>query len=97
MSADDARLVAEMLAEKEAAKSKADKKKASRRLDNFHQRHLEHTMRLTQQLEKMTGQESRLTILGHLQRGGTPSAADRCWPRGWAPVAPSCSAGTCTA
>ena len=31
-------------------------------------------MRLTEQLEKMTGQESRLTILGHLQRGGTPSA-----------------------
>ena len=25
----------------------------------------------------MTGLESRLTILGHLQRGGTPSAADR--------------------
>jgi 6-phosphofructokinase 1 len=77
MSADDAKLVAEMLAEKETAKSKGDKKKASQRLDNFHQRHLEHTMRLTQQLEKMTGQESRLTILGHLQRGGTPSADDR--------------------
>jgi 6-phosphofructokinase len=25
----------------------------------------------------MTGLESRLTILGHCQRGGTPSAADR--------------------
>ncbi len=25
----------------------------------------------------MTGLESRVTILGHLQRGGTPSAADR--------------------
>jgi 6-phosphofructokinase 1 len=25
----------------------------------------------------MTGLESRITILGHLQRGGTPSAADR--------------------
>ncbi len=34
-------------------------------------------MRLTEQLESLTGQESRLTILGHLQRGGTPSAADR--------------------
>ncbi len=28
-------------------------------------------------LEELTGLESRLTILGHLQRGGTPSAADR--------------------
>ena len=72
-----ARLVGEMLAEKQTAKSKGDKKKASARLDNFHQRHLEHTVRLTEQLEKMTGQESRLTILGHLQRGGTPSPADR--------------------
>ena len=25
----------------------------------------------------MTGLESRVTILGHVQRGGTPSAADR--------------------
>ena len=35
------------------------------------------TLRLTNQLEQLTGLESRLTILGHLQRGGTPSAADR--------------------
>ena len=28
-------------------------------------------------LEKRTGLESRVTILGHVQRGGTPSAADR--------------------
>lgn len=35
------------------------------------------TLRLAQQLEKMTGLEARVTILGHLQRGGTPSAADR--------------------
>ena len=35
------------------------------------------TLRLAEQLEKLTGLEARLTILGHLQRGGTPSAADR--------------------
>ena len=34
-------------------------------------------MLLTQKLEKLTGQETRMTILGHLQRGGTPSGADR--------------------
>jgi 6-phosphofructokinase 1 len=28
-------------------------------------------------LEEITGLESRVTILGHLQRGGTPSASDR--------------------
>jgi ATP-dependent phosphofructokinase / diphosphate-dependent phosphofructokinase len=32
---------------------------------------------LAEELQKITGLESRLTILGHLQRGGTPSAADR--------------------
>jgi 6-phosphofructokinase 1 len=32
---------------------------------------------LARQLEERTGLESRVTILGHLQRGGTPSAADR--------------------
>ena len=34
-------------------------------------------LRLSEQLEELTGLESRITILGHLQRGGTPSAADR--------------------
>ncbi|MBP7675974.1 MAG: 6-phosphofructokinase [Thermoanaerobaculia bacterium] len=32
---------------------------------------------LARKLEERTGLESRVTILGHLQRGGTPSAADR--------------------
>lgn len=35
------------------------------------------TMLLAEELQKITGLESRVTILGHLQRGGTPSAADR--------------------
>jgi 6-phosphofructokinase len=35
------------------------------------------TLHLSRQLEQLTGLVSRTTILGHLQRGGTPSAADR--------------------
>jgi len=35
------------------------------------------TLRVSERLEELTGLESRVTILGHLQRGGTPSAADR--------------------
>jgi phosphofructokinase-like protein len=35
------------------------------------------TIQMVEELQKMTGLETRLTILGHLQRGGTPSAADR--------------------
>jgi 6-phosphofructokinase 1 len=37
----------------------------------------ERTLKLAHQLEKLTGLEARVTILGHLQRGGAPSAADR--------------------
>jgi len=64
-----------------AARDKADSKKMragiSEKLAKFHDEHVGHTIRLTRKLEKITGQETRLTILGHLQRGGTPSAADR--------------------
>lgn len=35
------------------------------------------TMQLAHELEKITRLETRVTILGHLQRGGTPSAFDR--------------------
>jgi ATP-dependent phosphofructokinase / diphosphate-dependent phosphofructokinase len=37
----------------------------------------DNAMRLAKQLEALTGLESRVTILGYLQRGGTPSAGDR--------------------
>lgn len=36
-----------------------------------------HTLRLAQQLEELTGLESRVTILGYVQRGGTPTPTDR--------------------
>ena len=32
---------------------------------------------LAQQIEKRTGAEARTSILGHIQRGGTPTAFDR--------------------
>ena len=35
------------------------------------------TERLAEQLEDLTGLEARVTILGHVQRGGSPSTADR--------------------
>jgi 6-phosphofructokinase 1 len=35
------------------------------------------TLQLAGTLERLTGLESRVTILGYVQRGGTPSAADR--------------------
>ena len=35
------------------------------------------TIKMADELQKKTGLETRVTILGHLQRGGTPSASDR--------------------
>jgi 6-phosphofructokinase 1 len=77
MSVDEAKTVQSLVAAKQAANSKAKKNRASQQLDEFHRRHVDHTVELTETLEQATGLESRLTILGHLQRGGTPSAADR--------------------
>jgi 6-phosphofructokinase 1 len=54
-----------------------EKKKAQEAYSRFSKARAQHTLRLSQQLEEVTGLESRLTILGHLQRGGTPSATDR--------------------
>lgn len=59
------------------AGDKAAKDEASEQLAAIEKQHQGHTLRLAQQLEEVTGLESRVTILGYLQRGGTPSAADR--------------------
>jgi len=77
MSQPQAKAVAKLVVAKEQAEKKADKKAASTKLGAFHAEHVNHTVDLTHRLEELTGLESRLTILGHLQRGGTPSAADR--------------------
>jgi 6-phosphofructokinase 1 len=34
---------------------------------------------LSRRIESETGFETRVTVLGHLQRGGSPSALDRIW------------------
>ncbi len=52
-------------------------KKAKAELAALEAERLTSTQKLTQQLEALTGLESRVTILGHVQRGGTPSPADR--------------------
>jgi ATP-dependent phosphofructokinase / diphosphate-dependent phosphofructokinase len=77
MSVDEARDVADLVKERDRADSKKARAEAKEKLRKFHDEHVGHTIRLTKSLEKLTGQETRLTILGHLQRGGTPSAADR--------------------
>jgi 6-phosphofructokinase 1 len=46
-------------------------------LDQFHHSQARSTEDLASRLEEATGLEARVTILGHVQRGGTPSMADR--------------------
>ena len=66
---------------KRSAKAELEKNPRSRlkeKLRKFHRRtRRPHDPADARVWRRLTGQESRLTILGHLQRGGTPSAADR--------------------
>ena len=69
-----------------AAREKNEKQKKTKRHKSgksknnhawFEMRPGSNTLSLAKQLEKLTRLESRVTILGYLQRGGTPSASDR--------------------
>jgi 6-phosphofructokinase 1 len=62
---------------KDKAKTQAELLKAKAELAELDHQHAGNTLRLSSQLEQLTGLESRVTILGYVQRGGTPSAADR--------------------
>ena len=66
-----------MIEQKQAAKDKNGKEKARKALEEFSKSQSDRTLKLSRELEKLTGLESRVTILGYVQRGGTPSARDR--------------------
>ena len=59
------------------ATSPESKRAAKAHLAHVEDSQREHTFTLARQLEAATGLESRVTILGYVQRGGTPCAADR--------------------
>ena len=77
MSQQEAAVVAAATKRRSEATDKDERKQAKLELKALEAQHRNHTLRLSQQLEELTGLESRVTILGHVQRGGTPSAADR--------------------
>src|SRR5580692_2110574 len=77
MSTEDARSLAAAEKKLERARTLHDKKEAKIELATLDVRHQGNTLRLAKQLEELTQLESRVTILGYVQRGGTPSAADR--------------------
>jgi len=61
----------------EAARSPIERRAAKTHLANVQDSQREHTFKLARELEAATGLESRVTILGYVQRGGAPCAADR--------------------
>lgn len=64
-------------AKKEDAEDKVEKKAIKKSIKKIEDQKADHSFKLAQELEHLTGLESRVTILGHLQRGGTPSPNDR--------------------
>jgi 6-phosphofructokinase len=60
-----------------AAKTPEAKGAAKAHLAHVEDSQREHTFRLARELEAASGLEARVTILGYVQRGGTPCAADR--------------------
>ncbi|HEV2209004.1 MAG TPA: ATP-dependent 6-phosphofructokinase [Verrucomicrobiae bacterium] len=59
------------------ARDKVHRQAARLELDSLETKHSGNTLRLARHLEELTHLESRVTILGYVQRGGTPSAGDR--------------------
>src|ERR1041385_5830797 len=62
---------------KKKAETPDAKRRAKAELTALESRHSGNTWRLAKQLEELTHLEARVTILGYVQRGGTPSAGDR--------------------
>ena len=77
VSKNDARVFS--IAEKtlKRAKTLNEKLEAKREIAALDVRHQGNTLRLATQLEELTRLESRVTILGYVQRGGAPCAEDR--------------------
>jgi 6-phosphofructokinase 1 len=77
MSREDARAFHTAEEKLEKARSKVERQASKLELQSLEAEHTGNTLRLARQLEQLTKLESRVTILGYVQRGGTPSAADR--------------------
>jgi 6-phosphofructokinase len=76
-SEEDARQYQAALERKKAAAAGPEKDEAVAAVAALEAAHVGNTLRVAARLEELTGLESRVTILGYVQRGGTPSPADR--------------------
>lgn len=76
-SQEDAALFIAAEKRKEKARTPEERGYAKLRIAELEAEHAGNTLRLAKQLEGLTGLEARVTILGYVQRGGTPSFGDR--------------------
>ena len=77
MSREKAALLQKNVEKRQKAKNQKEKSRFKAELKQLESHYSDNTIRLSRQLEKLTGLESRVSILGYVQRGGTPSVADR--------------------
>ncbi len=73
----DARALAAAEARVQRAEDPTARDAAKAEIGLLETQHIGNTLRLAHQLEQLTGLESRVSILGYVQRGGTPSPIDR--------------------
>jgi 6-phosphofructokinase 1 len=76
-SREEAATDAKLREQRRRASTQSAKDAARAALDEFEEGQRDGTARISRQLQSLTGLESRVTILGHVQRGGTPSHVDR--------------------
>ncbi len=76
-SVEDARALATAEARAGRAKDPVARDAARAEVALLETQHVGNTLRLANQLEQLTSLESRVSILGYIQRGGTPSPVDR--------------------
>jgi 6-phosphofructokinase 1 len=74
---EEARAYRDVETRRKAASSPEERAAANAELAALDAAHSGNTIRLARRLEELTGLESRVTILGYVQRGGTPSPVDR--------------------
>ena len=77
MTVEDRRRCEELRTLRERTTEPGDRARLKHELKRFQPGDPARIFALAGQLEKLTGLETRVTVLGHLQRGGTPSATDR--------------------
>ncbi|NQV36764.1 MAG: ATP-dependent 6-phosphofructokinase [Candidatus Marinimicrobia bacterium] len=77
LSKQDAKILKKVRSEIENASNQDERRKAKKSIVKLEKTFSNNTIELSRQLEILTGLISRVTILGHVQRGGAPSPADR--------------------